>query len=138
MKSLPLPITGGVQIVGTYLDGYRARLQFPNLPGKMQEVVVDLSRNEDAYHTLNVFDETGRVLPSGQRPYAQGISELIPHGYGWRWGGCPHYDAEGHWCCSGRAHWLCEDLVGLSGRYVAGPRCFLQDRALYETGLSDK
>lgn len=68
----------GVQIVGTYLDGYRARLQFPNLPGKMQEVVVDLSRNEDAYHTLNVFDETGRVLPSGQRPYAQGISELIP------------------------------------------------------------
>ena len=44
----------------------------------MQEVVVDLSRNEDAYHTLNVFDETGRVLPSGQRPYAQGISELIP------------------------------------------------------------
>lgn len=44
----------------------------------MQEVVVDLSRNEDAYHTLNVFDETSRVLPSGQRPYAQGISELIP------------------------------------------------------------
>ena len=66
----------GVQIVGNYLPDYRARLQFPGLPGQTQEVIVDLSRNKDAYHTLNVYDDEGQVVPSGQRPYAQGISQL--------------------------------------------------------------
>ena len=102
----------------------------------MQEVVVDLSRNEDAYHTLNVFDETGRVLPSVSGLTLRASVNSFPWirmAMGWM----PHYDAEGHWCCSGRAHWLCEDLVayrpvrGRSKMFPSGP-------SLYETGLSDK
>lgn len=64
----------GIQVNGSYLDGYRARLSFPSIG---QEVVLDLSKDKDAYTALNVFDEDGNVRLSGLRPAAQGISQLM-------------------------------------------------------------
>ncbi|MCH3949499.1 MAG: hypothetical protein LKE33_00970 [Acidaminococcus sp.] len=64
----------GIQMNGVYLDGFRARLNFPSI---QQEVILDLSKDKDMYETLNVFNKDGTVRLSGQRPYVQGISQLM-------------------------------------------------------------
>ena len=63
----------GVNMVGEYLPGFKAKLTFPSLN---QDVVLDLDNQKEVYRNLNVYTEEGQLKESGQRPSIQNLSRL--------------------------------------------------------------
>ena len=63
----------GVNMVGEYLPGFKAKLTFPLLD---QDIVLDLDNQKEIYRNLNVYRADGELKESGLRPSIQNLSRL--------------------------------------------------------------
>ena len=63
----------GVNMVGEYLPGFKAKLTFPLLD---QDIVLDLDNQKEVYRNLNVYNSDGELKESGLRPTIQNLSRL--------------------------------------------------------------